>query len=339
MTNQGCVTGAQQGAERHEAAWVRCHERNQRLARRRSKQDWAEAQALLETKRLEVWRQLGMASLFEYLERVFGYDRRDAHERLRVAERLEVLPLVSNALKDGNVRWSAVREITRVAVPNTEAEWLDTAQKNTVREIERMVRGRQPGDLPTDPMSSDATPRVLRYEDVSPSTVALEREAKKKAIAATGGSLSNDEFLALMFRSYLGEPKDEGRSPTQVVLQQCVDCGLVTQQAGAEQIVVEPVVAQKAACDAQVIPRVDEKTHVGPSAETHVGQATETHAETHVGPSAETQVGPSRRKNTWPRPKKSGVEVKLGERPLFLIDGKKASQVIPPAIWRRTTAS
>ena len=58
---------------------------------------------------------LGFGTFAEYVERLLGYRPRWTSERLRVAEALELLPELDQALRDGAVSWSAVRELTRVA--------------------------------------------------------------------------------------------------------------------------------------------------------------------------------------------------------------------------------
>jgi hypothetical protein len=62
-------------------------------------------------------------SLNEHVGRL-GYGARLVQEKLRVAEALERLPAFAEALKQGQICWSALRELTRVATPETETEWL-----------------------------------------------------------------------------------------------------------------------------------------------------------------------------------------------------------------------
>lgn len=79
----------------------------------------------------------GFASFFEYVELLFGYKPRTIEEKLRVAEALELLPLLSKDLEEGRLSWSAVRELTRVANAETEQAWREVARGKGVRQILR----------------------------------------------------------------------------------------------------------------------------------------------------------------------------------------------------------
>jgi hypothetical protein len=90
---------------------------------------------LREAEALQIWRPLGMVSALDYLERVFGYAPRTAQDRLRVARALGSLPQLTAALSSGELPFSAVRELTRVATPATEASWIAAAiGKNVCQE-------------------------------------------------------------------------------------------------------------------------------------------------------------------------------------------------------------
>src|SRR5436305_15290488 len=89
------------------------------IARRRAALDAEEARWLREAEALQIWRPLGMVNALDYMERVLGYAPHAAQERLRVARALGELPVLSAALAQGALSFSAVRELTRVAVPAT----------------------------------------------------------------------------------------------------------------------------------------------------------------------------------------------------------------------------
>jgi hypothetical protein len=213
----------------------------------------------------------------EYLERIFGYSPRFAQERLRVAEALEVLPAMRQALADGVHSWSVVRELTRVATAKTETEWLDASRGRSVREVERLVSGRRPGDGPGDPPDRAARRHVIRLE-VAAEAFALFREAMGKLRRDAGGPLDDDGAVLMMARQVLGGPSDAGRAGYQVALTICEKCRHAEQLGRGEPIPVGPEVVEMAECDAQRIPLGIGigvgATHVGEpeSGATHVGR-------------------------------------------------------------------
>src|SRR5258705_685269 len=97
-----------------ESEWIRAHEELSRLAKARASLDAEEGRWLLSALRSGTHLHLGFASFAEYVEHLLGYRPRSTEEKLRVAEALETLPETENALRDGAVSWSAVRELTRV---------------------------------------------------------------------------------------------------------------------------------------------------------------------------------------------------------------------------------
>lgn len=152
MTN---VARAGEAAHDATSEWMVAHRALSRLARERAAFDAEEGRCLLAALRSEAHVHLGFASFTEYVERLFGYGRRCTQEKLRVAEALEHLPALARALSHGELTWSALREITRVAVPGTERAWLDVAHGKTNRQLEELVAGKQPGDTPSEAEPSE----------------------------------------------------------------------------------------------------------------------------------------------------------------------------------------
>ena len=163
------------------AEWMLAHEALSRLAKARAEAEFEEGKWLLVALRSAAHVHLGFASFAEYVERLFGHSPRATQEKLRVAEALEELPKTSEALATGALTWSAVRELTRVATTETEAEWLKAAQSRTVRQVEALVAGKSPGDMPSSRSRPEARRHVLRFE-VSPET--LETQSTKCCCAS-----------------------------------------------------------------------------------------------------------------------------------------------------------
>lgn len=240
----------------NEAKWQRAHHELSRLAKVRAGLDLEEGRWLLTALRSRTHVRLGFGSFVEYIERLFGYVPRLTQEKLRVAEALQQLPEATSALRSGRTSWSALRELTRVAVPATEAEWLEAVRGRTVREVEKLVSGRARGSRPGDPREERLERHVLRF-DVSGEVLATFREAMAKLRRDAGASLDDDAALLLMARTVLDGPRDEGRASYQVALSICPECQQASQQGAGEAVEVGPEVAAMAACDGQHI------THVG----------------------------------------------------------------------------
>jgi hypothetical protein len=254
---------------------VKAHAQLSELAKRRAAQDWEEGGLLLQALRTDAHRHLGFGTFAEYVERLFGYSPRATEEKLRVARSLESLPETDRALRDGEVSWSAARELTRVSTPDTEKAWLSSARRKTVRQLERLVSGRKSGDLPTDPVRPEARRLVLRFE-VNAETAATFREAVAHLRRRSDESLDDDAILLALAREILQGPTDEGRSSYQVLVTTCDHCGQGFQQAAGELVPLEPEVVEMASCDAQVLRNergaLGAKETDGP----HVGRASQT---------------------------------------------------------------
>ncbi len=70
-----------------------------------------------------------------------GLDLGAAREKVRVARVLGELPLVSAALRRGEISYSKVRAITRIATAANEQDLLSFARAGTALHVERLVRG------------------------------------------------------------------------------------------------------------------------------------------------------------------------------------------------------
>jgi hypothetical protein len=309
--------------------WIRAHEELSRLAKRRAELEWEEGRALLAALRQGVHRHLGFGSFIEYVEVLFGYKRRSVEEKLRVAEALEVLPVLGNALRQGQLNWSAVRELTRVATSETERAWREVARGKSVRQIEELVAGRKLGDTPDSPADPKLRRHVLTFE-VRPETLAMFRDALAKLRRDAGEPLDEETALLLMARQILGGPTDTGRSNYQVALTVCEQCGRGFQQGRGEQLEVESDVTQMACCDAQYIGRFTDAKPGSAHANGEAREAPGTGESAHVG-------GETRKESSVAGDR--GVDVVAGL--VAAAQGQRvrpgisrASQGIPPATRR-----
>ena len=82
----------------------------------------------------------GFSSCAAWLGWRVGLDLGTARERVRVARALGTLPRLAEALARGEVSYSKIRALTRVATPATEARLLAVGRAGTAAHVERIVR-------------------------------------------------------------------------------------------------------------------------------------------------------------------------------------------------------
>jgi hypothetical protein len=93
----------------------------------------------------------GFRSCADWLSWRVGLEKGAAREKVRVARALGELPKISEAMRRGELSYSKVRALTRVATPENEEELLIFAQAGTAGHVEKLVR---------------AWRRVDRYEEI-----------------------------------------------------------------------------------------------------------------------------------------------------------------------------
>ena len=95
---------------------------------------------LAEFERREGWKESDCVSCAQWLSWRCGLAPGAAREQLRVARRLSELPRIKAAFGRGELSYSKVRAVTRVASAKTEEDLLMLAQHATAAQLERLVR-------------------------------------------------------------------------------------------------------------------------------------------------------------------------------------------------------
>jgi hypothetical protein len=207
---------------------------------------------------VEIWRPLGMVSALDYMERVLGYTPHAACERLRVARMLSALPETERAWACGRLNFSAVRELTRVATRGTERAWIAAIGDKSVREVEELVAGHRPGDLPDDPADPDLRMHVVRFE-LPPEVFAALRQARMVLETEHGRRLSDSELVAALASSVLdgGPVEGNGRAKYQIAVTVCERCKQGWQEGAGAKIAIGAAAVERAECDAQHLGSID----------------------------------------------------------------------------------
>ncbi|HSN28384.1 MAG TPA: HNH endonuclease signature motif containing protein, partial [Kofleriaceae bacterium] len=225
------------------------------VAKRRAALDSEELALIREAIRVALWRRLGMVSMRDYLEHAMGYGPQVASERLRVAEALEVLPAIEDALATGVLSYSAVRELTRIATAKTEEAWLDACEGKNLRQIEELVAEREHGDAPSDDPKPDVRPQRVTMM-LRPAARAALRSVRQAIEAARGERIDDSELIEELCRAYLAGGSD-GASRAQIAITRCESCTQARQHAAGRAIAISEAEYEEAACDARFIGSLD----------------------------------------------------------------------------------
>ena len=95
---------------------------------------------IAELDRREVWAAQGALSCAHWLSWACGIDTHTAREKVRVARALPDLPLLSEALAKGELGYSKVRALTRIATSENEADLLNIGLHGTAQHVEKFAR-------------------------------------------------------------------------------------------------------------------------------------------------------------------------------------------------------
>lgn len=204
-----------------------------------------------------LYRKHGCSSTSQFALLKLQIPARKTRELLRVAKALEELPRLDRAFARGEVSWSAVRELTRVAVRDTEAEWIELAKTSGIRKVEWVVSRTERGERPPkDPYGLCATKLKVTAE-LSLEDHALWEAAFDRVAARVGLEVETAQVLVVLSRTFLERPIEEGeremRKAFQVVYHQCTECDRAWMETAEGPAEVSPTKVERIERDAEVI--------------------------------------------------------------------------------------
>ena len=119
----------------------------------------------------------GYKSAAHWAER--NLDLKRADKLILLAKRLEKLPEIQKAFNSGEVGWTKIREIARVATEKTERKWLERARQLTSRELEKEVRGHNEGDPPEGGLKSRRRKYLQQFRVSGEGKAYLDKAVRK----------------------------------------------------------------------------------------------------------------------------------------------------------------
>ncbi|MCW5889147.1 MAG: DUF222 domain-containing protein [bacterium] len=215
------------------------------------------------------WADQGALTCAHWLGWRIGLELGAAREHVRVARALRDLPQIGDALRRGQVSYSKVRALTRVATPDTEATLLAMARASTASQLERICRGYRRATRDHDARPEDeADERWLREGDTGTGFVRFDIQLRTEEAAllrralevATERAWTRDDVpagtraaqcrrtdaLMAVLESYLAGDVD-GAPPVELVVH--TDAGATLDDGTA----LPPATGERLACDATIV--------------------------------------------------------------------------------------
>jgi Domain of unknown function (DUF222) len=236
------------------------------------------------------YEQWGCWCASQWLGLRCGLEARAAQEKVRVARALDDLPAITEAFAKGELSYSQVRALTRVAEPATETDLLMIARHATAAQLERLVRSYR-GVLRREDETGAAQARhdrrSLRYhfddygsivgqfrldpEEGAVLIRSLEAEQERSAERHDADPVTRtadypvaarraDALVAIAERALDSEAASRGDDRYQVVVH--ADASVLTDDADgrcelASGPALAPETARRLACDASLVTMVD----------------------------------------------------------------------------------
>jgi len=198
----------------------------------------------------EGWGRQGALSCAHWLNWRCGIALGAAREKVRVAHALGGLPLIDDALRLGQISFSKVRAMTRIATPENEAQLLELARHSTAAQLEKICRlSRQ-----AQPRDPDPAKRYLHVRDTGDRMVRIEiqltPEEAARLIKACDVSAETrlDGLVAMAEATLRGDRPD--RPPVEVHVQ--IDAATLVGQ--EEQAGISAETSRRLLCDAGIVP-------------------------------------------------------------------------------------
>jgi hypothetical protein len=169
---------------------------------------------------------------------------------------LAELPELEKALANNVLKHSAVRELTRVADPETEAEWLQVRAARTCARSRSSFAVARRGTRRTR-HESELAPRTITLE-LSPETYALYRQTQAALADEHGQRLDDDQLMTAMCRRTLdGNESEPTRARYQIATTICERCKRGWQDAAGAVVEIDRPAIEIAMCDAQHVGSLD----------------------------------------------------------------------------------
>ena len=165
---------------------------------------------LLEAQRRRFYVDFGCSNLTQYIVHILKLQKKEARACLRVATRLERLPLLEREVERGRIDWAKLRDTLHKVTPKTEKYWLELYARLTYKQLLYLAARTPVGGFPGDEFEerercerAELTCRLEPEEDV------VVARALRALSRQEGRVVSFNEALVLLFADFLAGVPDE----------------------------------------------------------------------------------------------------------------------------------
>ncbi|MEN8007670.1 MAG: HNH endonuclease [Candidatus Krumholzibacteriota bacterium] len=232
--------------------------------------DHAQHCALLwfgEIMRRKLFRDLGYGTMRSYATEALGFSPTRAGDFIRLARKLESLPMVKEEVAAGKLGYTKAREIASVADPTNEKEWVKVAKEKSRRELEATVRRAKKQAVQErreNPAQSELMPRPESPAPPAavPVRVGFELTPAQYAryeamLAKIGHRGSKADLLLEMVEALLTKDENAPRGAFadphyQIHVHECPACAKATVQTPPGEMELTKPEVETARCDARI---------------------------------------------------------------------------------------
>ena len=156
-----------------------------------------------------LYQAWGFSSAAQYARQRIGMSKTRAHELLATGAQLHDLPRLDEAFARGELSWSRVRRVARVANADTEQAWIERVRDISLEEVEALVSATRAGELP--PKLDQGLPRtrfVVRLVMGATRHEMFELARQKLQCELGVGAIGDADLLGEMVRLFLSSDAD-----------------------------------------------------------------------------------------------------------------------------------
>ena len=215
----------------------------------------------------ELYRDLGYSTMRSYAMEDLGFSPTRAGDFIRLARKLESLPVVKEQVASGELGYTKAREISSVADPTNELEWVKVAKVQSRRELETTVRqakklaSQQRKDNPAQgelmPRPVPAAPPAVVPVRVGFELTPAQYARYEAMVAKIGHRGSKADLLMDMVETLLVADENAPRGAFvdphyQIHVHECPTCAKATVQTPVGEMEITKPEVEAARCDAQI---------------------------------------------------------------------------------------